>query len=443
MPTPAGANARRVAADVAMAVLDQGMAADVAMTPHWARMEDPKDRALTRRLVHDLMRDWPMCDALVGALLSQALKRRDRRVHFVLAIALAELRLGREPDHAVVHSAVEATRAAKSSHLAKLVNAVLRRYLRDKELLERDLDQTLTHRYGYPQWLITRVQTDWPTQWADILDAGNAAPPLTLRVNRRHWSRDRALVALHQSGIEAHAVPALPDAVMCEHRVAIRDLPQFEVGAWSVQDASAQWATEWLQLQPSQRVLDACAGPGGKAAYILEREDVHLVAVESEADRLTHVEEGLSRLGLSAELICADATALDDWWDGQLFDRILIDAPCSATGVIRRHPDIRWLRQEKDVASLATLQQALLERLWSALQPGCILVYITCSVLAQENQQQIQHFLENTKDAQAIEPPNMPEPVPGRALSVGWQVLPGESDWDGFYFAGLRRLPAV
>ena len=442
MPTATGVESRLGAAEVARAVLDQGQAADVAFESVLAKVTQSQDRALTRRLVHDLMRDWPMADALCRRLIERPFKRRDRLVFFILAVAITEMRLSREPAHAVVHCAVEATRLAKAEHLAKLVNALLRRFQREKAELEADCGGSLACQWGYPEWLIERFKQDWPEKWQALLTAGNASPPLTLRVNTRHWSRDQALSALADAGIEAKAMAGLPDAVTTDHRHAIRSIPQFDQGAWSVQDASAQWAIEWLALAPGLRVLDACAGPGGKAAHCLERADIELVAVESVPDRLSQLSDGLTRLGLSATTVLGDASQPKDWWDGQLFDRILIDAPCSATGVIRRHPDIRWLRQAKDLETLVALQAALLSGLWSLVKPGGILVYVTCSVLAVENHQQLELFLEKHTDAKALSPPQAAQKPPGRQMSVGWQVLPGEHDWDGFYFAAVERLPA-
>ena len=442
-----GAKPRLAAAEVALSVFDHGQAADVAIESACANMEASKDRSLVRRLAHGLMRDWPMVNAHLKTLLHTPLKPKDRLSFFILAVAISELRDGREPDHAVVHCAVEATRLAKAEHLAKLVNAILRRFLREREALEAKWLGHPAMEWGYPQWLIDALAHDWPDEWVDLLAAGNASPPLTLRVNRRHWTREQALDALSKSGMVDRPLPGLADAVMCETRAAIRDVPEFMDGGWSVQDAGAQWAIDWLDLADGQRVLDACAGPGGKAAHCLERADIDLVAVESEPDRLAQVGAGLERLSLSAELICGDATAPDQWWDGQAFDRILIDAPCSATGVIRRHPDIRWLRQPQDIDALVTTQALLLNRLWPLLKPGGILVYVTCSVLARENHQQVQRFLENHSDAKVLDPPSQDESshgtVPGRAVAVGWQVLPGQNDWDGFYYAALGRLPSA
>ena len=440
MPTPTGAEPRWAAAQVAERVLDQGQARDVALEPVCQTLISSQDRALTRRLVHGLMRDWPMVSALLKVLLQTPLKRRDRRVYFILSIGLSELRGAREPDHAAVNAAVEATRLANAKHMTKLVNALLRRYLRERETLEHSATQTPSTQWGYPQWLIEAIEADWPNDWQAILAEGNASPPLILRVNSNHWSCDQALAALAEQGLNARPIEGLADAVQLEQRAAIRDIPQFEAGGWSVQDASAQWAADWLQLEPGLRVLDACAGPGGKAAHALERADIELHAVESDADRLAQVGDGLARLRLSAKLIHADVSKPEGWWDGALFDRVLLDAPCSATGVIRRHPDIRWLRQATDLQHLVATQRLLLDAVWPLLKPGGILVYVTCSVLAAENHKQVASFLERHSDGSIVEPPQHMPAAPGRAVSPGWQVLPGEGGWDGFYFAAIERL---
>ena len=440
MPTPTGAEPRWAAAQVAQRVLDHGQASDVALEGVCQALMTSQDRALTRRLVHGLMRDWPMVTALLKTLLQTPLKRRDRGVYFILCIGISELRTQREPDHAAVNAAVEAARLAKARHMTKLVNAVLRRFLRQRQALEADQADVLSAQWGHPHWLIDAFQKDWPNDWPAILRAGNASPPLTLRVNARHWSREEALLALSASGLKAHPIDGLRDAVVLEQRAAIRDIPAFSAGGWSVQDASAQWAVDWLQLKPGLRVLDACAGPGGKAAHALERADIELHAVESDGERLAHVGDGLARLGLKASLIHGDASTPEAWWDGVKFDRVLLDAPCSATGVIRRHPDIRWLRQAGDVPNLVATQRLLLDAVWPLLKPGGILVYVTCSVLAAENHQQVASFLERHSDGSILEPPQHTPEAPGRAVSPGWQVLPGERGWDGFYFAAVERL---
>ena len=428
-----------MAARGAAAVLDRGESLDMAMAAGLAGLGSARDRALARRLAHALMRDWPAVNALIGRLLEREPARRDRLVHFILAVALAELRQAREPAHAVVHAAVEATRAGGLSHLAGLVNAVLRNYQRRSQELLRHLPDDPGHVFGYPGWLVARIQADWPQDWPAILEAGNQSPPLWLRVNRCYWSPEAAQAALAEAGFTAGLVAGVPDALLLAQRVAIAALPGFAEGGLSVQDGAAQISAEYLQLAAGQRVLDACAAPGGKAAHVLERVAADLTAVELDPGRLARTAETLERLQLKARLVQGDAAEPAAWWDGRPFDRILIDAPCSATGVMRRHPDIRWLRRAADIDALVDLQSRMLDALWPLLKPGGILVYVTCSILKAENVEQASRFLERNADARAIEPPALP----GRAQDCGRQILPGEAGMDGFYHVAFERLHAA
>ncbi len=436
MPTPTGAEPRLVAARAAAAVLDRGQALDEALAAPLEALDQGRDRALARRLALALMRDWPAADGLVRHLLRRKPARRDRLIHFILALALVELRQAREPAHAIVHVAVEVAGLAGLTRLRGLANAVLRAYLRRQDELKTFGQDDPVQEYGYPAWLIERIRLDWPDQWRAILIAGNQAPPLWLRVNRRYWSLDAARRALTEAGLESDPAPALPDALMLRRRVAIADLPGFAKGGLSVQDGAAQATVEYLRLQPGLRMLDACAAPGGKSAHALERCDLELTAVDIDARRLARVASTLDRIGLSARLVQGDAADPSGWWDGHAFDRILVDAPCSASGVIRRHPDIRWLRRARDLDPLTDLQARLLGALWPLLKPGGILVYATCSILREENERQISSFLEQHADARALPPVRLP----GQRQSVGCQILPAEAGLDGFYHVAIERL---
>jgi 16S rRNA (cytosine967-C5)-methyltransferase len=429
---------RAAAARSLRRVLDQGQSLDAALDQELEGVDKGPDRALARRLCYTVLRDWPAVQGLSAALLDRPPAQRDRLVLFVLAVALAELREAREPDHAVVHSAVELTRALGLGRMAGLVNAVLRRYRREEEALHRALGASEVIRTGHPAWLIRRIHEDWPEQADAVLHNNNQPPPLWLRVNRRHWSRGHAMTALQEAGLnpEIPELP-LPDALVLRQRARISDLPGFQAGGLSVQDGAAQLTAEYLDLRDGLRVLDACSAPGGKAAHILERADVDLVALDVDGHRLARLDEGLKRLGLSARLVEGDGCDPSAWWDGQLFDRILIDAPCSATGVIRRHPDIRWLRKPTDIEPLVATQRSLLEALWPLLAPGGILVYSTCSVLAVENERQAAAFIESRDHCEPIEHADLP----GRCRRVGRQILPGDLDLDGFYHVAVRRLP--
>ncbi len=433
MPTPTGAEPRLAAARATAAVMNKGMALDEALVQLLAQMSAPRDRALARRLSNELMRDWPAVNSILRQLLKRRPAKRDRLVEFILAIGILELRQAREPARAVVHAAVEAARAGKLGHLKGLVNAVLRSYQRQRGEIDGQIPDDSEHRFGYPAWLIERVASDWPENWQEILLAGNASPPLWLRVNRRYWTVDRAQAALEQCGIDGRAVDGLPDALVLKQRVAVSKIPGFAEGGFSIQDGAAQATVECLRLAPGQRVLDACAAPGGKSAHMLERAEIDLTALDISADRLTAVEENFRRLGLQAKTLVADASTPEAWWDGQPFDRILIDAPCSAFGVIRRHPDIRWLRRERDLNELTRIQSNLMSALWPLLKPGGILVYATCSILKSENDEQAQHFLTHHTDARRLQRNDQP--------GNGFQIMPGQNDMDGFYHLALERLP--
>ncbi len=436
---PQGAAPRLAAARAAAAVLERGQALDQALIAELAGLEAARDRALARRLAHGLLRDWPAVARLLEQLLSRPPARRDRLIRSLLAIALAELRDAREPARAVVHSAVEAARLAGLARQGGLVNAVLRGYQRRRAELEAGFIDDPVLAYGYPRWLIEAIRRDWPEDWPAVLRAGNDAPPLWLRVNRRRQTRADALAALAAAGFEAEAGPApLCDALLLRQRAAIGELPGFDEGLLSVQDAAAQLTVAYLELAGGLRLLDACAAPGGKAAHALERAEIDVTALDIDGERLGRVEETLRRLGLAARLAAVDAAQPERWWDGRPFDRILIDAPCSATGVIRRHPDVRWLRQASDLPALVAGQQALLDALWPLLAPGGILVYATCSVLAAENEQQMMSFAERHGPVEFIDHPGFP----GRRQVAGRQILPGEGGMDGFYHCAVRRLRA-
>ncbi len=431
-----GALPRQVAAQATMAVLDGGRALDAALVALLEPLNDPRDRALARRLSHGVLRDWPALDWLIGQLVEKPLKGHNRSLHFLLAVALHELRDGREPDHAVVHAAVAAARALRGQRLTGLVNGVLRTFGRRRDDLLAELPDTPVFRFGYPGWLLGRIEQDHGAEAPDILAAGNASPPLWLRVNRRRIPRDDYRARLAQDDIEAHSVDGFPDALLLIDRIAVSRLPGFEQGLVSIQDGAAQLVADDLDLAEGQRVLDACAAPGGKTAHILERADVELTALDIDGQRLSRVGKGLARLGLQARLVEGDAAQPERWWDGRRFDRILIDAPCSATGVIRRHPDIRWLRRAGDIERLVEIQRGILDALWPLLEPGGILVYATCSLLRAENDEQARAFLERHADAREIDNTDKP----GRPAGPGRQILPGDHGCDGFFYLAARRL---
>lgn len=392
---------------------------------------DQRDRSLIRAIVVGSLRWHHRFEWLLGRLLDRSLKRQDAELAALLRIGLTQLETLRIPDHAAVSATVAATTELGLGHARRLVNAVLRRYLRERDALNAEANADEVARFSHPAWLIGALKRDWPDDFETILDANNALPPLWLRVNRRRIGRDAYLSLLTEAGIEAEAAAELADAILVAEPRPVEELPAFAEGLVSVQDAAAQMAADLLRLAPGQRVLDACAAPGGKTAHMLERCETlaGVTALERDPDRLEQVRENLTRLRLDAELVCGDATEPAAWFDGTPFDRILVDAPCSATGVIRRHPDIKVLRRADDIEDLAVSQRQMLAALWPVLAPGGLMLYVTCSVLEAENTAVTQAFVGQHPDA-------MLAPF---GTASHFQVLPGETNADGFYYACLTK----
>jgi 16S rRNA (cytosine967-C5)-methyltransferase len=342
-----------------------------------------------------------------------------------------QLQALRIPEHAAVSATVDACKLLGRAHAQGLVNAVLRRFLRERATLlaKGALDEEA--RYSHPKWLIRLLRADWGAAAERILEANNEPPPMWLRVNRRVTDPARYQQMLREQGIEARADERAPSGILLAEPMPAGSIPGYRDGTVSIQDAAAQRAAELLDLAPGQRVLDACAAPGGKTAHILETcaELESVVALDRDAERLERVRENLARLKLTATLVAADALAPGDWWDGRPFDRILLDAPCSAIGVVRRHPDIKVHRDSSDVAAAVELQARLLDSLWPLLAPGGRLVYATCTVLKRENAEQIERFRARTPNAVPL----------GPTPAAGQQLFPGEANMDGFYYACLGK----
>jgi len=380
-------------------------------------------RPAVLELVYGTLRDFAVGDLLIAALAHRS--PADALVRALLAAALRALRAGR-PAHAVVSQAVDAAARLRRASAKGMVNAVLRSYLRDIPALESRLAQSDEGRYRHPQWWIDRLRTDHPGAWEGILAAGNAHPPMTLRVNTRRTSVADYLAMLAARGIDARQ--AGPHAVRLDTPRPVEVVPGFEAGLVSVQDAGAQLAAPLLDVASGERVLDACAAPGGKAAHLLELAAIDLTALDVDDGRLDRVRTSLARLGLAARVIAGDAATAASWWDGRPFRRILLDAPCTASGVVRRYPDIKWLRRAEDVAGFAALQTRLLAALWRLLEPGGKLLYATCSVFCEENGAVVAGFLERHPDAARLGAPGL----------EGGQLLP-DAEHDGFYYALLRK----
>lgn len=383
----------------------------------------PQQRAATQDLSYGALRHYGRLQALLQPLLARPLD--DERVHCLLLAALYQLEYGKASEYAVVDHAVKAAGRLKKPWAKGLVNAVLRNFLRRRDALKQAASSEVAT-YSYPQWWIDKLRVQYPAQWQAVLEAGNRHPPLTLRVNRRRGDAATYLQQLSEAGIAAH--PLGDDAIMLEHPLPVDKLPGFTDGAVSVQDYGAQFAARLLDVQDGMRVLDACCAPGGKTGHVLETAEVAMTAVDSDAERLARTHSNLERLGLAAQLVVGDSGRVEDWWDGQPFDRILADVPCSASGIVRRHVDIKWLRREADIDSFTRQQHQILRGLWRTLANGGKLLYVTCSIFIEENQRQIDAFLAEQADARQL-------PLPG--MRDG-QLLPC-ADHDGFFYALLQK----
>lgn len=426
---------RALAAQALAEVALRGASLRDATERHAPRLADPRDRALFTALLSDGARWWLRFDPALDRLLDKPLRQKEPAVHALLVLGLVQLEILELPDYAAVAATVQAARALQRPRLAGLVNAVLRRWQRERTELVAILDAKPQTRHAHPAWLAKAIARDWPEQADAVMAADNVEPPLMLRANRRRTTREAFLEQLHAAGYAAEPHPWLADGIVLPHSADITRMPGFAEGLFAVQDGAAQIAGDLAGVRDGLRVLDACAAPGGKACHLLERAELALTAVESDAGRAKRIRQNLERLGLHAELVIGDAGQPDAWWDGRPFDRILIDAPCSATGVLRRRPDVRLHRRESDVQPLAAQQRRILDALWPLLAPGGRLVYVTCSLLKAENEAVVQAFLAERPEARATA---FTLPA-GHAAGVGWQILPGDGDLDGMYYAVLER----
>lgn len=434
-----GARVRACAATAVDAVVTRGRSLDAALAEQDRQLPVP-ERPLLHELAFGALRHHWRLRAWAGALLDKPLKAKDSIVGALLDVGLYQLALSRVPDHAAVTLTVEAAKLLRRPKHAGLVNAVMRNFRRRRvDELEPADDEA---RFNHPAWLIGELQRDWPDRWQRILEANDARAPMWLRVNAKRSSLEQCLAELEAAGIAAAPEPGFGQAIRLAEPRAAGSLPGFGEGRLSVQDAAAQLAAPWLLEGGGRRILDACAAPGGKTAHLLELSGpgTALMAVDKDRERLAAVGCNLERLGLTAGLACADASRPGDWWDGEPFDRILLDAPCSASGVIRRHPDIKLLRRASDIDALARRQAELLAALWPLLAPAGRLLYVTCSVLSRENETVVGEFLSQTpgsREEQLLPNYNIRDVMCRR--TIGFQVLPGTTGLDGFYYACLTK----
>ena len=417
-------------------VLDSG--SNLANAEAENKQPDARDRAFARHLAYGVLRWLTALEWLAGQLLRKPLRRKDRDVQRLILIGIYQLWKDDAAAHAAIHEGAESARKLGKPWAVSVINAVLRRFQREQADWITRLDKK-DERFAHPAWLLQALKADWPQHWRQIADANNLPGPLWLRLNRQVETAD-TLEGLAGGGftVERHAIAA--EAIKISPAAPVQFLPGFKQGRLSVQDPAAQLAAGLLHLEKNHRVLDACAAPGGKACHILESAPgIALTAIDQSPARLELVAENLGRLGFKCggpiKLIAADAVEPAQWWDGVLYDRILLDAPCSASGVIRRHPEIKWLRSPGQVEDAAKIQARLLQTLWPLLEAGGILLYATCSVLRVENSRQIQRFVELHPDAELLET----DAKWGRKLDYGRQILPGEQEMDGFFYASLRK----
>ncbi|AWK13394.1 16S rRNA (cytosine(967)-C(5))-methyltransferase RsmB [Candidatus Fukatsuia symbiotica] len=426
-------NLRSIAAKAISQVLDQGKSLNTVL-PGSQQSVSVKDRALLQELCFGTLRVLPKLECCIQQLMTRPMSGKQRVFHYLLMIGLYQLIYTRIPAHAVLSETVAAATALKRPQLKGLINGVLRQFQRQQiELLER-IEQTSNDEshYLHPSWLFNRIQMAYPHQWQQILIANNQKPPMWLRVNRLHQSRREYLALLQQAGIEAQAHPSYKDAIRLIVPRSVDSLPGFALGWITVQDASAQGCVDLLDPQNGEQILDLCAAPGGKTTHILEvAPNAQVLAVDIDEQRLQRVKENLQRLQLQATVKMGDGRSPEAWCGDRLFDRILLDAPCSATGVIRRHPDIKWLRRDSDITELARLQAEIMDAIWPKLKRGGLMLYATCSILPEENQQQIASFLQRQPDAQLIKTKVTD--------TFGKQNLPHPDEGDGFFYARLTK----
>ena len=429
-------NVRAIAAKVLNQVVEKGQSLSQAL-PAIQQDLSPKDKALVQMLCYGVLRTLPRLDFFCRSLMKKPLTGKQRDLHFLILVGIYQLLYTRIPSHAAVGETVNGAKALKKPALKGMINGVLRSFLREQESLTEQADQQPALLYCHPSWLVKRLQAAYGEEKAaQIMTENNQQAPMWLRVNSRFHDREQYLALLTEQEKNADIAEFNDNALCLENACDVYQLPGFAEGWVSVQDGAAQLAAHYLDAQPNDLVLDACSAPGGKTVHTLELQPKlkQMVAVDFDEKRLIRVRENLERLNLQATVIHGDAAQPDDWWSGEQFDRILCDAPCSATGVIRRHPDIRWLRRDSDISELVLLQKNILNALWKKLKPGGVLLYATCSILPDENDLQINSFLENNNDASLI-----PLAAQYNGQVTPRQILPNEQKMDGFYYAKLQK----
>ena len=437
-----GAASRAAAAAAVDAVIHNGRSLEQVIPECLTEALSPRDVTLVKALVYGALRGHCLHQCLISKLLSKPLKKKDIVLESLLSVSLFQLLESDQPDFAVVSATVDAAAVLGRPHARGLVNAVLRNFLRQREVLLKAAMQEPAARYRLPVWLLDRLRSSWPDTWEAIAAASNLQAPMWIRVNQQRTSvSDYQQQLKTDINLSAESSAVCPGSLKLESAVRVDVLPGFESGHSSVQDIAAQLAATILAPKPGEKILDACAAPGGKTGHLAELSayGANITALDHSAERMQRVTENLERIGANATLIVGDAAAPEGWWDGELFDRVLLDAPCSATGVIRRHPDIPLLRRDSDISALTDLQERMLAALWLVLKPGGQLLYTTCSVLPVENQSVVAAFLQGHPEARVL-PVDCLEHVAAKHIGPGHQLLPGNPlDSDGFYYALLEK----
>jgi len=424
---------RFIAIKIIARVLQKGESLSTAM-PKEIKNLDERDRPMVQALVYGVLRWRWQIESILSKYIKKPLKAKDTDVKIILMLGVFQLLWMRTPDYAAVDAAVKSSLKIKKKWAKGLINAILRQIIRERD--EIDYKQDIVAEFSHPQWLVDAVKKDWPENWKKMLTQANEVAPMTLRIDTQQVSLDEYNKQLNEVELDAEPIVSVPTALVLEQATDVHRLPDFENGKVSVQDAAAQLAGHLIQLEPGLKVLDACAAPGGKTAHMLQTEPtIQMDAVDISETRLQRVEENLDRLNLEANLITSDISQPKEWWDGEQYDRILLDAPCSATGVIRRHPDIKSLRRPTDIPELVETQKQILNAVWPMLKPGGLMLYATCSIFKAENESQMQSFLQRTDDAEEIKL----DVKWGHEQAAGRQILTGENKMDGFYYALIRK----
>lgn len=426
--------ARAAAAQALYAVLEQKRSLSAVLPEIQSKLKG-SDKGWVQAVCFQVLRELPRYEWIIQQLMDKPLKKKVRVIHSLLLVGVCQFRALDTPAHAALAETVEAARLLKQKSLTGLVNGVLRSFQRQQEALEKQVHTRFSDAQCFPRWLMDNMENAWPKQSGAIFTECLNKPPMWLRVNTQKTTAPEYMKALQLADIEAELHPTLDGAIRLLSPTDVKTLPNFLEGFVSVQDVSAQWAAHLLEAQAGERVLDACAAPGGKTAHIFELQPrAQIDAIEIAEARIGRMEQNFERLDVTANIICADANDTASWWDGELYDRILLDAPCSATGVVRRHPDIKWLRNKSDIQPLVELQNQILSTCWEMLAPGGRLVYATCSLLPEENSIQIENFLAKNRNANYVRNSKF-----SSVHQRDGQILPGEDYGDGFFYAILEK----